>query len=195
MKHVITHNWYWYADKAWRINAKGKGIRTDILRQLLKQLITMFEFHRKVFMLRFDLHVFSYTDTNKDITNFNRRLFKRIKQRYKTPRIGFVWVREQEKAKKQHYHYVLLLDGSKVQHPHTIQEWIREIWGDIDGAFHWAGYHNINRKDENSIQAACYHASYLAKARGKGYRPPQTKDLGSSRLKKQDVKRVKVYED
>lgn len=184
MKHIIHHPLYWYDEKAWLINAKASGVRTDILRRLLDQLTTMLYHHRKVFAFRFDLHTATYTPTNKIISEFKRRLFGRIENRYKVKRIGYCWVREQEKAKQQHYHFVLLLDGSKVRSCYEIQEWIKEIWSFQDGTAHWAGYHNLNRSDENGIQKAGFHISYLAKPRGKGYRPVQTKDFGSSRLKK-----------
>lgn len=182
MRHITHNDWYWYADKFWAINTAKSGIRTDTLRAMLGQFDTMLSFHRKVFVFRFDLHLFYGRETNTLITNFNRRLFKRIKRHYKS-RIAFTWVREQEKAKQQHYHYVLLLDGSKVNSPFQIQQWITDIWGDYGTCF-WAGYKDVERKYEESIQQASYHISYLAKPRGKGYRPAQTKDYGSSRLKK-----------
>ena len=108
--------------------------------------------HRKVFVYRFDLHVSDYTDNNKIITDFNRRLFKRIKRHYKVKRVGYGWVREMEKSKQQHYHYMLLLDGSKVNEPHEIQGWVIEIWNSLDGSVHLSRYHNIKRNDEASIK-------------------------------------------
>ena len=59
---------------------------------------------------------------------------------------------------------------------------LKEIWSQLEGSSnHWAGYHNINRGDMEAIQNAIYHISYLAKTRGKGYRPTQTKDYGWAR--------------
>ena len=122
LKHITNSPFYLYDDKVWVVNANKKyGLRTDILRGLLGQLGAMLHHHRKVFVYRFDLHVPSYTDSNKLITDFNRQLFKRIKSHYKVKRIGYGWAREKETSKQQHYHYVLMLDGSKVQTPHTIQ--------------------------------------------------------------------------
>jgi hypothetical protein len=183
MKNVITSPFYWYGETAWQINAKGKGLRTDILKSLFGQLQAMMNYHRKVFVFRFDLHTPSYTPDNTLITDFNRPFFKRIKRHYGVKRIAFGWVREKEKKKNQHYHYVVMLDGSKIQHPERLQSWITEIWGHLDGTAHWAGYHLLNRNDEAKKHAVSYHISYLAKARGKGYRPTQTKDYGGSRLK------------
>lgn len=144
----------------------------------------MLSHHRKLFVYRFDLHLHANTTTNKIITDLNRPLFKRIKSKYKVARIGYGWVREIEKAKPQHYHYMLLIDGSKINYPETLQVWIKEIWHSLDGAsIHWAGYHQVERKGEASIHEASHHISYLAKPRGKGYKPTQTKDYRTSNLK------------
>lgn len=185
MTHIIHSQWYWHLDKAWLVNPKSSGLRTDILRTLIDQLSTMIFYHNKVFIYRFDLRIPCLTETNELITNFNRRLFKRIRRYYKITRIGFCWAREKEKSKQQHYHYVLMLDGSKVQSPKRLQHWIRHICEFTDSSPHWAGFHNISRNDEAGIQRAFHHISYLAKPRGKGkkYRPKQTKDYSSSRLK------------
>ena len=183
MKSVIQSDWYWYASKGWAINTTISGVRTDIMDRILSQLTAMFSFHWRLFVFRFDLHQPDYTGTNKRITVFNRRLFKRIKRHYQS-RVGFCWVREQEKAKQQHYHYVIILDGNKVRDCYMLKQWITEIWESLDGtSIHWSGYHNISRGDDLGIQSCSYHISYLAKPRGKGYRPVQTKDFGASRLK------------
>ncbi|WP_164837607.1 YagK/YfjJ domain-containing protein [Salinivibrio costicola] len=47
--------------------------------------------------------------------------------------IGYLWVREHERAKQQHYHCVLFLDGSKVNHFHTIQTTIDDYWAAFEG--------------------------------------------------------------
>lgn len=184
MSHTIKCPYYWVHNRAWSVNAKGQGLRTDILKALLGQFNVMLESHNKIFVYRFDLHSPTYAPKNNLITAFNRRLFKRIKRHYDLKRIGFCWVREQEKVKQQHYHFVLMLDGNKIQYYVMLQKWITEIWQHMDGTTtHWARYRNITRGDEAAIQSASYHMSYLAKPRGKGKRPIQTKDYGASRLK------------
>lgn len=185
MKHIHKHPLYWFEDRAWLVNAQKSGLRTDILRSLLSQLSTMLDKHRKVFIYRFDLHVDDFTSTNKIISDFNRRLFKRIKNHYKVTRIGYCWVREHERVKRQHYHYALMLDGSKVNSPHNLQQWISQLWEYEGSKVHLVRYHNIKRDDGNAINKASRHLSYLAKPRGKGYKPPQTKDYGTSRLSKE----------
>jgi len=180
-KDTHSSEFYTYQNCIFKVNAtKRTPVRKDILKKILDQLIATSTYHHKLFIFRFDLHIKEYTNNNKVITDFNRRLFKKVKRHYKVKRIGYVWVREQEKSKKQHYHYVLILDGSKVNSPHSLQTWISAIWSFDDGTCHWSQYYNISRAELGSVT---HHLSYLAKTRGKGYRPPQTKDFGSSRIK------------
>ena len=187
MKHIHKGHWYLYKDRVWPVNANKSGVYTHILRPLLSQYIYMLEHYSKVFVYRFDLHLAAYTEKNQVMTDFNRHLQKRIQQHYKIKEIAYCWVREQEKAKQQHYHYVLMLDGHRVRQPYTINSWIFEIAEMLDLLRpHLSGYHYIakHKSDyDEKLQEACYHISYLAKARGKGYRPIQTNDYSTSRLK------------
>lgn len=191
MRYITKQEWFEYRGKIWSVNPTKSGLRTDILKAILGELNEMLCRHRKVFVWRFDLHLPYQTDNNKLITDFNRRLRKRVKRHYQSE-FCFAWVREQERAKSQHYHFVLILNGSKVNHYHQLAEWVREIWGSHDSVFvgdagghhSGCGYHNLERNDYEAIDKASYHISYLAKPRGKGYRPKQTKDFGSSRLAK-----------
>ena len=170
------------------INGKKSGVYIPMLKRITGQLEAMLSHHAKVHILRFDFHQPTYTDTNERITTFNRRLFKWLKRNYGLQRIGFTWVREQEKAKQQHYHYALMIDGHKVQYSDLIQKKVIQIWSEItDGNTCWIPahpYHNVARNDCDSLQEAVYRISYLAKARGKGYSPPQTKDYSTSRISK-----------
>lgn len=179
----VIHSWlYEYQGQLWRVNSAKSGLRTDILRTLLAQLNAMILQHRKVFVYRFDLSVNDFTSNNELVTGLVRRLKRRVKVHYGID-TTYCWVREQEKAKKQHYHFCLMLNGSKIENPKLLQKWLVAIW-ERYGRCHWAGYHQINRHDQSAIQKASFHISYLAKHRGKGNRcrPEQTKDYGHSRI-------------
>jgi len=167
------------------VNAKTSGIYTGMLNTMIDQLESMLSYHSKVHVLRFDLHQYAQTDTNKRLTTFNRRLFKWLKRKYNTNRIGFIWVREQDRATSQHYHYVLMLDGHKVSHPISIQEKAAQVWQEMSGRFYLPEnpFYNIHRGNYEETQAAIYRISYLAKTRSKGKRSAQTKDIGTSRIK------------
>ena len=58
-----------------------------------------------------------YSGDNHIISTFINRQKQRIKRTYKTKDIGHVWKREKEKAKKQHYHVYLIIDGDVIQNP------------------------------------------------------------------------------
>ena len=90
-----------------------------------------------------------------------------------------------EKKKHQHYHYALILDGHKVKNPSAILDKVRDIWQYMDGS-DWRPkdcYYNVKRGDVESLQDAIWRVSYLAKGRGKGYKPAQTKNYGTSRIR------------
>ena len=73
---------------------------------------------------------------------------------------------------------MLVLDGRKVNHPSAILDKVREIREHMDGS-DWRPkncYYNVHRDDVESHQAAIWRVSFLAKGRGKGYKPPQTKN-------------------
>jgi len=174
--------------QTWWVNSAKSGLFTKQLTVMIKQVESMLSHHSKVLAIRFDLRLYEYTPDNKIITLFNRRLHKWLKSKYGVTRIGFAWCREMETAKQQHYHYVLLLDGHKVRHPHEILPRIKVVWEtQLDGSMYTPAncYYNIYRDDRQSIQDVIWRISYLAKARGKGYRDKQAKDYGTSRLKEQ----------
>ena len=179
---VITRN-----DNTWFINSKISGIYTHIMKTMIDQVEAMLSHHNKVFLLRFDLHQPSHTDTSKHVSKFFTRLSEHIKARYKVKRFGYTWVREQEKAKQQHYHCFILLDGNKIQESGYLIKAAKKYWElYYDGYLCWPAercYHRLKRNDHEAIQAAIYHISYLAKGRGKGYKPAQAKNFGNSRIK------------
>ena len=78
-------------------------------------MIQQFEICQKkwsrVLVLRFDLHTPVNSPTNSAVTEFRKKLVERLKWNYGLKEVGFCWVREQEKAKSQHYHFALFLDG------------------------------------------------------------------------------------
>lgn len=169
----------------WWVNARKSGLYTKMAKQIINQIEVMLNKHSKVHLVRFDLHQTEFTDDNSHISAFNRRLFRRIKVKYNTSDIGFIWSRELDKSDSQHYHYTLMLDGHKIRHPEKLLKIIRDVWEHMEG-FRYIPkncYYNLHRDDHDSIQRAVYRVSYLAKARGKKKRPKQTKDYATSRLK------------
>ncbi len=155
----------------------------------MEQLFAMLSHHNKVLVFRFDLHCPEHTDTNKTITDFIRRLSRQVMRHYKLTRFGYCWVREQEKAKQQHYHFALMLDGNKIQKPSLIWAMVKTSWEFLDGKS-WLPenpYYRLTRDNRQQTQEAIMRLSYFAKGRGKGYKPAQTKNYGTSRIKPKEA--------
>ncbi len=188
-KQITTANTIIHNDKEYRINnGNGKcGLYTAILHRMIEQFEIAQQKWGRVFMLRIELHLPHETQDNKCITGFNKRLFQRLKREYGFSDIGFCWAREYHgKGKGQHYHYALFLDGNKIRHSTRINGFVRASWERAMGGYS-LGY--IKRPfylvdSEDVAQDAVYRLSYLAKTRGKGHRPSQTKDFQCSRMKR-----------
>lgn len=172
-------------DQTWWVNSAGSGLITHAIKSMINQVDVMLGYHSKIHLIRFDLRIYQHTDDNKLMSVFNRRLHRWLKRNYNLKRVGFIWCRELETAKQQHYHCALMVDGHKINYPYEINNKIKEIWRQLDGAEYFPDncYYNIRRACHDSIQAAIWRISYLAKARGKGYKPDQTKNYGTSRIK------------
>jgi hypothetical protein len=126
-----------------------------------------------------------YTDDNEIISQFQRKLFSSIKAKYRVSDIGFCWVREMERAKKQHYHYALFLDGRQIRHPNSLLDLVQLKWMLVGGGHVYTPkncYRMIEKNHFEDKQAVIYRLSYQAKERGKGYRAKQAKDYSTSRL-------------
>lgn len=163
-----------------------QGCFVEILERTKDQLDAMLSHHSRVIVIRFDLHVNHYEDKNSLLSKFIRKLRKRLNNRYDLKRVGFVWVREIEKAKKQHYHLAIMLNANKVNHPAEVYSLIDEIWMGWNQPKPYRpehGYYNLTRTDKDTYQAAFIRLSYLAKQRGKGYKAKQANDFSTSRLK------------
>lgn len=162
---------------------------TEILRSTYGQLQAMLSHHSRVLVIRFDLHLGRHYPDNKALSRFMERIKRRLILHYKMTRVGYVWVREQERAKQQHYHVALFLDGSKIRHPSRLLEWIDERWQARQHPKVYIPkncYYMLHRHDQEGQAEAIYRLSYLAKTRGKGYRGCSVNDYSTSRLKSVD---------
>jgi hypothetical protein len=191
-KQIIYDDTFTHNGKTYRVNSKKSGLYVEILKPIIEQFEIGLKKWRRVFVLRCDLHTKVYTKDNAIITAFRKRLNQRLKRYYGFKEIGSCWVREQERAKTQHYHFVLFLDGNLIRHSSKINELVRAAWDDGTGTYTMPHiprpYHFVDSED--TMQDAIYRVSYLAKPRGKGYRPPQTKDFQCSRMKAKGLSNV-----
>lgn len=173
--------------KQYAVNAAKSGLYVEIIEKLIDQFEIACQKWPRVFVLRFDLHCHFYSPDNRRQTMFRDRLFKRLQREYGFKQIGYCWVRERERAKAQHYHWVLFLDGNLIRHSSRINELIKSAWENATGAYHMPVIKRPFYFGEASqiAEDVIYRVSYLAKARGKGYRADQAKDFQCSRMKPQ----------
>ena len=168
-----------------KINSTEKlGVYPLIIEKFVVELDKMIARYKRVFVLRFDLHLRQYCDDNKQITTFIKAQVQRIKRKYKTKYVGYVWVREVERSKIQHYHCAFFIDGDKIRNSFALNQQIKAKWyknghrSVVPKPYYFLDKHNMKEAREEVI----YRLSYLAKVRGKGYRSAQAKDYSTSRL-------------
>ena len=162
------------------------GHYRQVLDTIHQQFQAMLSHHSRVLMIRFDLHLHDWTDTNEPISRLFKKLHKRLPNTFEQKRFGYVWCREHNGAPAQHYHCGLLLNGNKVRHPQKVYDMIDyhwESWGNPLPSKPKNGYLMVARGDELAYARAFKRLSYFAKVSTKGSRPATTADYGASRLK------------
>jgi len=185
-KTVYFDEHYKYNDETVTIQQGKQGVYIETLNKIIEQLDIALQIHKRILVYRFDLHVNYYEGNSKCLSKFMNRLKQWIKRNYGIIDIGSIWVREREKAKEQHYHLALYLDGNKIQHPKKLNAQIKEMWAPhghmpvISKPYYYVDRNNLKARRLDAI----YRVSYLAKVRGKGYRDKQAKDYEASRLTK-----------
>ena len=170
----------------YKVNSKKSGIYKEIMFKIIEQMKIAREIHNRLLVVRFDLHSGNFSQGNEEISLFRKQIIQWVTRHYQTHSIGFVWAREQEKAKSQHYHLAIFIDGDKIRHPKRLLKEIRDKWEVKDPWNHHKPFVEKPAYFINSDEVfhdAVYRLSYLAKVRGKGYRPEQSKDYSTSRLR------------
>jgi len=183
-KHKTIAPLFEYDGLSYEVNVTGSGVYREIVRRIIEQLQTGLAIHGRLMVVRFDLHSDSFQADNAEIRAFRRRIMVWVERTYQTRHIGFVWVRERETTKHQHYHFALWIDGNKIQHPKRLLTHIMQTWEAIDPSNHTMPY--IKKPfyfvdNQEALADVVYRVSYLAKTRGKGYRPEQVKDYREPR--------------
>lgn len=191
LKGFVIHNGTRY-----RVNIgdnESLPIFTAIVKRMIDQLDICLDRWGRVYAVRIDLHQNHYRGDNKLISRFICNFRKRMLKEYGFNDFGYQWARESEKAKVQHYHLVLFFNGYKIKSIWQIRKLARDVWEKIwDGNTvpYWntsrngKADHDIRKDDHQAKHDAVYHFSYLAKARGKGYRDTKAKDYCTSQIPK-----------
>jgi len=188
MKRVAYSSELVWGDRLLRVNNgnEDQGCYREMLIAIVDQMEAVLSHHSRVLVIRFDLHVSAHTSDNKLLSHYMDKLKRHLFGTYGITRMGYVWAREQEKAKKQHYHVALILDGNKIQNPSRLLAWIDTKWQERDQPKVFVPencFKMIKRSNPKSFDDTFYRLSYLAKVRGKGYRPSSVNDYSTSRIK------------
>ena len=185
-KHISYSDTFNHKGNEYAVNSKPTGIYTGMMGKVIDQLDLAQQLWGRVLVVRIDLHQSQYTEDSKKVSWFFKQMVSKLKKKYKFDQVGYFWAREHESSKAQHYHCWFFLDGRKIKHSSKVIKMAKETWVE-----NWAGNHHIptTKKPFRLIDSAdikhevIYWLSYACKGRGKGYRPPQSKDYGTSRLK------------
>ena len=152
---------------------KESGCYDEILEAIIRELVAMLSIHSKVLAVRFDVSLHDYTSDNEVISRFLKSLRRWIERSYNS-KLGYVWVREHDTAKKQHYHFLVIVNGDKACLASAYKiferaEKIAEIQQQhISRIWLCKGNAMVRRGDVKAFSKVIERGSYLAKERTKG---------------------------
>lgn len=164
----------------------GKGHFDRVLKATQGQFDAMLSYHCKMLVVRVDLRMKYFTESNELLSDFWDELKRTLASRLNQKRLGYIWCREKGESGGHHYHVALLLDGNKHQASHQIIPIVEEIWG------RWGQpkprtpkncYYMVLRDDTESYLDAYNRVSYIAKVATKEDLPPLKNKFSASRLK------------
>ena len=191
-RKTVSHSGFITVDNCiYKVNANEKhGIYLGIMRKAIEQLNIAQEKWSRVLVIRFDLHQAHYRKDNTKVSNFIDNFKRRLQRQYGFNDIGYLWVREHERAKAQHYHCVIYLDGNKIRHSSKVLRIVKATW-EGEGRRRIEGNHVPVIKNpfyfvdnDTTKQEAVWRISYLCKERGKGYHGNYVNDYSTSRMTK-----------
>jgi len=138
-KYTSTAEYIRVDKEIWEVNSgySKQGYALPIfpkqMKGIIRQLNIMTAKYSRVLVVMFDLHLATYTENNKIMSQFTKLLFARIKKAYSFKQVGFSWCREHENANQQHYHMALFLEGRKIRSPEYLYEIMQDAWWDVGG--------------------------------------------------------------
>ena len=170
------------------------------LQSFKREFDAMLSHHDKIFVLRIDVHVHTHSQTNEVITKFRKSYVERIKRYYKTKNVAYVWCREVEKSKKQHYHLAVIIDGNQTLVAGALLAMAEDVAAIQDLSI---GYcpkpsylirrTDLAKGDYSTYNEAFYRLSYLAKERGKKIKAERANSYQTSRIKPRLNERGEVF--
>jgi hypothetical protein len=170
------------------------------LQRFKREIDAMLSHHCKIFILRFDVRIYTNSQTNEVISNFRKSYAERVKRYYKTKNVAYVWCREVEKKKKQHYHFAVIVDGNEAWVAGALLAMAEEVAaiqdlsiGYCDNPSYLIKRTDLAKGDYSTYNDAFYRLSYLAKERGKTIKAERANSYQTSRIKPRLNENGKVF--
>lgn len=183
-----------YKNKVWRLLNCAGGHNKKIMSTIIDIITFMHEHYAEVLTCQFILFPPCHSTNNQDVSKFFHDLLPYLTKEYveklkpiQLGRIGYIWVREQSNAKKQHYHCALFINEDKVRSSEGILKRVQELWQKkFNGSFSIPrnNYYVSKRLNVDlgvSQQEVICRLSYLAKNATKGLHSSNTKRYGFNR--------------
>lgn len=179
-----------------RLIPVNNGVRTfdlpwvpKVLKGVLARADELLVKRGKVFVVIVTQHIVSYTKSNAPATELISRLKTALDIKFKFFDMHYLWVREHSSGEKQHYHWALILDATRVS---TIDWLFNFLEGVVRGCsmtvnVHFSGYHllkarELEKENWKRYYKFVWHVSYLAKLNTKTKKPRGTRSYDFSRL-------------
>lgn len=163
----------------------------NIRKRLISLLDSYIERHGKVFVVRFTLTFpcgYCFDNSSRHISRFIAKLIQYLNRKGYDSK--YLWAREQQSSECPHYHVAVIANGNKIQHPKTITDAAKALWGstlqiDATGMVNYDCSQMIRRADINFYkqkERTFTLIRYLAKALSKGPTHDGVRNFGMSRL-------------
>lgn len=159
-----------YDDVLWPVMPEERQQDVKIMNSLFKAVDRTYASCSRFLAIRYDFHLPQYTADNRVITRFHQLLIPALRKEYPKSFARVFWVREQNQAPAQHYHYLLMVDGDCVRHPLKINKLVESCWKIATGGTVWFpkhGYYLIRKNDTEAMAALLLRVSYFAKRHSK----------------------------
>jgi len=167
---IRTKGEFLYDDVLWPVMPEECQQDVKIMNSLFKAVDRTYVSCSRFLAIRYDFHLPQYTPDNRVITRFHQLLIPALRKEYPKSFARVFWVREQNQAPAQHYHYLLMVDGNCVRHPLKINKLVESCWKIATGGTVWFpkhGYYLIRKNDTETMTALLLRVSYFAKRHSK----------------------------
>nr|WP_071995404.1 inovirus-type Gp2 protein [Pantoea sp. IMH] len=159
-----------YDGVLWPVMPEECQQNAKIMNSLFRTIDKTYSSCSRFLAIRYDFHLPQYTSDNRAITNFHQLIIPSLRRMYPKSFVRVFWVREQNKAPAQHYHYLLMVDGNYVRHPLKINKLVESCWKIATGGTVWFpkhGYYFVRKNDTEALTALLLRVSYFAKRHSK----------------------------